>query len=92
MGRKKVSLHEVIYERLSEAEKRLPHAPTEMLSGSTRGPVQMYVCTRVRCNHVEYRYGRYDPEEGPPVCFGGMKWSFTTSFFDPMIHRGLGDG
>lgn len=85
MAKPKIGLHEVGYERLSEAEKRRPHPPTTMKSGNSKGPVKMWICTRKWCESVEYTYGH---ALTPPTCFGGAAWSFTTNgVFDPRIHK-----
>jgi hypothetical protein len=85
MSRKKIGLHEVVYERLSEAEKRQPHAPRQMRSGNSKGPIHMWVCNELWCEAVEYTYT--EPHT-PPVCFGGMRWSYRTNDnFDVRVHQ-----
>lgn len=84
MSRKKIGLHEVAYERLSEAEKRRPHPPIPMKSGNSKGPIKMWVCHEVHCQQIEYSY--VAPHR-PPICTGGARWSFTTTgTYDPRIH------
>lgn len=84
MSKSRVALHEVSYERLSEAEKRLPHLPTPMRSGNSKGPVKMWVCDLPMCGGVEYTYS----SRQTPVCEGGARWSFsTTNAYDPRIHQ-----
>ena len=85
MSRKRIGLHEVVYERLSEAEKRRPHPPTEMHSGNSMGPVKMWICFEHRCGEIQYTYGAND---APPTCFGGLQWSFTTDgTYRPGVHK-----
>ena len=85
MSKRKIGLHEVAFERLAEAETHAPHAPTEMISGNSRGPVKMWLCTRVRCHMVEYTYGE---KMTPPTCYGGAQWSFSTDgTYRPGVHR-----
>lgn len=85
MPKRRIPLHEVAYERLSEAEKRQPHPPIPMRSGSSAGPIKMWVCNQPWCEAVAYTY--VEPH-APPTCFGGMKWSFsTTGTFDPRVHH-----
>jgi hypothetical protein len=85
LSRKRVGLHEVIYERLSEAEKRRPHAPSEMRSGNSKGPVKMWICHEKWCGEVQYTYGG---NLAPPSCDGGARWSFSTNgIYDPRIHK-----
>ena len=85
MSRRRVALHELTYERLSEAEKRLPHPPIPMRSGNSHGPIKMWVCNQPFCEGIEYTY---KAPHTPPICFGGMKWSFSTDgSFDPRRHH-----
>jgi len=84
VSKRRVGLHEVVYERLSEAEKRSPHPPTEMLSGNDRGPIRMWVCSWARCHATQYTY----TDHSPPVCFGGAQWSFSTDgIYREGVHR-----
>jgi hypothetical protein len=86
MARRRIALHEIAYERLGEAERRSAHPPSMMLSGSSKGPMKMWVCGEARCGEVTHT--RAD-ETRTPVCFGGMKWSFVTAggIFDPRVHH-----
>ncbi len=85
MSKKKIGLHEVVYERLAEAEKRQPHPPREMRSGNSKGPVKMWVCNELWCEGVAYTYV---PPHTPPICHGGLKWSFMTNDnFSARIHQ-----
>jgi len=44
----------------------------------------MWVCHEIRCQEISYTY--VAPHRAP-MCFGGAKWSFTTTgTFDPRIH------
>lgn len=85
MSKRKISLHEVSYERLSEAEKKRAHAPRAMTSGCSKGPIKMWICYEPFCESVRYTY--VTPHEAP-VCFGGAKWSFLTNdTHDSRIHQ-----
>lgn len=83
MSKRRIGLHDVGYERLSEAEKRVPHPPSEMRSGNSRCVPQMWVCFEHRCGEVQYTYA---PPHTPPICEGGMQWSYTT---DGEYRRGV---
>lgn len=83
MGKRRIGLHEVVYERLSEAEQHAPHPPVEMRSGQSSGPVKMWVCHEIRCHEVTYTYGA---SLEAPICRGGAMWSFTT---DGTYRRGV---
>lgn len=77
------NLHDLSYVYIARAEARAPHPPTRMLSGNSRGPVKMWICSMPKCNATEYTYSSHET----PTCFGGMKWSFTTKTpYDPRIH------
>lgn len=84
MAKRRVGLHEVWAERLSEAEKRAPHPPTEMHAGNDRGPIHTWICWEMNCNSVQYTYH----DHSPPTCFGGAQWSFTTDgVYRPGVHK-----
>ena len=91
MSRKRIALHEIAYEKFEEAEKRRAHPPSKMLSGSSRGPSQMWICAEPRCGEIRYTYTE---GSSAPVCFGGMKWSFVTAggVFDPRVHQPWAEG
>lgn len=59
---------------LDRAERREPHDPAEMHSGSSKGPVKMWVCPEPGCGAHDFTYGEYVA----PVCSGGVPWSFST--------------
>jgi hypothetical protein len=84
MSRPKIALHEVSYERLSEAEKRRAHPPREMSSGSSKGPIHMWLCVEPWCGNTEYTYSVHEA----PVCGGGLLFSFLTNDdFSSRVHQ-----
>lgn len=86
MAKRKLALSDVGWERLSEAEKRAPHVPTEMISGNSKGPIKMWLCSRPGCDSIEYQYNARS--NVTPICGGGMRWSFLTSGpYDAGVHK-----
>jgi hypothetical protein len=85
MSKRVVAFNEISYELLARAEARVPHELSEMRSGSSKGPIKMWVCDRPKCGGIEYTY--VTPHTAP-MCAGGATWSFTTSMgFVKGLHR-----
>lgn len=68
--------HEVWYHVAMRVEARKPHASRRMLSLSSKGPLWSWTCTMPNCDNGKNTL----PQRSftPPLCHGGLPWSFTT--------------
>ena len=71
--------NEFWFEFASRVEARRPHAPRKMLSLNSKGPLWSWACTMPNCENELHTLSQ--ESFNPPICHGGLPWSFSTKKF-----------